>query len=144
MPDRTIALIGAGLLFLGAFVPVVSLPLAGSITYFQSGRGDGVLIVLLATATAILAGTRNTRHVLWTGLGALALILYSFIRLQSAIGDMRERIDSDLAGNPFRDIAQAAMGAVQLQWGWAVLVMAAGMVTYAGWNARRAAPRDSR
>ena len=138
--SRSIALLGAGLMFLGAFMPVVSLPLVGQVNYFQNGRGDGAFILLLASATALLAGFRLTRYVLWTGLAALALLAYSFVRLQAAIADMRTRIDTELADNPFRDLAEAAVGAVQIQWGWAVLVVAAGMVTWAGWSARQRGP----
>jgi hypothetical protein len=143
MPDRTIALIGAGLLFIGAFLPIVSMPVVGSVNYFQNGRGDGVIILLLAAATAILAGTRNTRHVLWTGIAALALLGYTFVRLQLAIADMRARLETELADNPFRGLAEAAVGAVQIQWGWAVLTMAAGMVIWAGWSARKSGIRRS-
>ena len=134
---KTLALVGAALMFVGAFMPIVSAPLIGSLNYFQNGRGDGVLIVVLAIATAALALTGRTRHVLWTGIGSLALLAFTFIRFQSGMAEMRSRMDEDLADNPFRGLAEAAVGSVQLQWGWAVLVLGAGLVVYAGWQARQ-------
>ena len=136
--SKTMALVGAGMLFLGAFMPILSLPVAGSVNYFQNGRGDGVIIVLLALATIILAATGRTRHVLWTGAAALLTVGYTFVRIQSALSDLRARLDTDLADNPFRGLAEAAMGSIQMQWGWAVLVLGAGMTVYAGWQAQGA------
>lgn len=132
MTNKTIALLGAGLLFLGAFLPIVSVPIAGPITYVQNGRGDGVIVLLLAAVTVLLAGTGRTRHVLWTGIAALAMLAFTFIRFQMKLAEMRERLATELAGNPFRGLAEAAMGAIQLQWGWAVLAAGAAMVTWAG------------
>lgn len=135
--SKTLAFIGAALLFVGAFMPIVSLPIVGSLNYFQNGRGDGVIIVLIAVATALLAGTGRTRHVMWTGIAALAMLAYTFIRFQTAMSDARSRMEEELADNPFRGLAEMAVGSVQLQWGWAVLLIGAGIVTWAGWQARR-------
>jgi len=35
-------------LFVGVFTPFVSLPFAGNLNYFQNGKGDGVIILLIA------------------------------------------------------------------------------------------------
>jgi hypothetical protein len=37
-------------------------------------------------------------------------------------------MEKDLAGNPFAGLGQAAVSSVQLQWGWAVLVIGACLV----------------
>jgi hypothetical protein len=68
--SKTLALVGAALLFVGAFMPIISVPIIGSMNYFQNGRGDGVIIVLLALATAVFAGGGYVRHVIWTGLAS--------------------------------------------------------------------------
>ena len=137
MNDKSLALIGASMLFIGAFLPIVSLPIVGQMNYFQNGRGDGVVIVVLAAIIAGCAATERVRIVLWPGLASLAVLAWTFIRLQNAIGEMREKMDAELAGNPFRGLAEAAMGAVQLQWGWAVLFIASLLVVIAGVRARR-------
>ena len=135
--SKTIALIGAGMLFVGAFVPIVSAPVIGSMNYFQNGKGDGVFVVLLAIVTAWLALTNQTRHVLWSGLASIALLAVTFVRCHGVMAEMRARMESEWAGNPFRGLAEAAAGSVQLQWGWAVLLLGAVLVTFAGWQARR-------
>jgi hypothetical protein len=133
---KTLALIGAALLFVGAFMPIISVPIMGSMNYFQNGKGDGVVIVLLAIATAIFAGGGYVKHVIWTGLAALAMLGFTFFRFQTKLAEAHAEMDAQMADNPFRGLAEAAMNSVQLQWGWAVLLLGAGLVTYAGWQAR--------
>jgi hypothetical protein len=59
----------------------------------------------------------------------LGLLLFTFINLQARISlQARTEMQSDLAGNPFGGIANAAMQSVQIQWGWAVLVVGAVLI----------------
>jgi len=37
-------------------------------------------------------------------------------------------METSLAGNPFRGIADLAMQSIQIQWGWAVLIVGAGFL----------------
>ena len=136
--SKSLALIGAGILFVGAFMPIVSMPIVGSINYFQNGKGDGVIIVLLAITTAVLAMTDRVRRVVWTGGLAAAILAVTFFRFQSKMSEARAEMQSELAGNPFRGLAKAAMGSVQLQWGWAALLIGAGLTIYAGIQATKA------
>ena len=47
-------LAGSLILVLGAFCPLISVPIMGSINYFQNGKGDGVAIVVLAFISIFL------------------------------------------------------------------------------------------
>ena len=135
--SRNLAFIGAALLFVGAFTPLISVPILGSVNYFQNGKGDGVFIVLLAAATLLLAGIRWTRFVLFTGLAAAAVMGWTWWRIRSGIAEIRAQIDSDLSDNPFRGLAERAADSIQLQWGWAVLLLGAAVTIAAGANAWR-------
>lgn len=57
-----------------------------------------------------------------------AVLVFTFVRFRGILSDMRGILDRDLGGNPFRGLADAAAGSVQLEWGWAVLVVGAGML----------------
>jgi hypothetical protein len=41
---------------------------------------------------------------------------------------MATQLETDLKDNPFRGLAGLAMQSVQLQWGWAVLVIGVGLL----------------
>ena len=36
---------------------------------------------------------------------------------------MKKQMELELADNPFRDLADIALQSVQLQWGWALLIV---------------------
>lgn len=41
------------------------------------------------------------------------------------MAEMKKDMEVNLVGNPFRGIADMAMQSVQLQWGWAILIIGA-------------------
>lgn len=60
--------------------------------------------------------------------GSLAVMAFTFINFQMKMADMKSQMVSELAGNPFRDLADMAIQSVQLQWGWTLLIVGAGLV----------------
>jgi hypothetical protein len=123
---------GAGLLFLGAFSPVTSVPLIGSQTFMQNGSVEGVLVLACATAAALLALTRKYPLLLVPGGAALLVVAVSYLALRSELNAAGDDI-------PFAEIRRTALGAVQLQWGWAVLILGALLVIGAALLARKQA-----
>jgi len=120
---QIIALTAAALLFFGVFTPVVSIPVMGTMNYFQNGKGDGVIILVVAAASAVLA-LMNRFGGLWvTGLVSAGVLGFTFYNFHARLDELKSQMDSQLAGNPFRGIADAAVQAVQLQWGWSVLAL---------------------
>jgi hypothetical protein len=113
---QTIGLAGVAALAIGVFVPLVSLPIVGSLTYFNNGKGDGILVLALAVISALIVLTKRYRALWLTGLASLGLIGYSFVNIAQALAGL----ERELAGNPFRGLANA-----QMQWGWALLVIGA-------------------
>ena len=120
---QSLAILGASLLFVGVFLPIVSLPIIGSLNYFHNGQGDGTIILLLAVVSVILAAIRRFRGLLITGLCAVGLLLFTLANFIIRISEMRGQLQAQLADNPFRGLADLAMNSVQLQWGWAVLML---------------------
>lgn len=122
---RNIGLIGVIMLFIGVFMPIISVPLMGNINYFSNGKGDGVIIIILAALSLILILAESYR-VLWgTGIFALAILGYTYINIQSRLNDATASMKRELAGNPFAGLATSAIESIQIQWGWAVLVVGA-------------------
>lgn len=113
---------GASLMAFGTLLPVISIPLAGSLNYFQNGQGDGVFVIVLAAVTAAMAFTRALRYS-WipASLGG-ALILYSLLNLIATVSNSLAELERSLEGNPFAGLAQGLVGSVQIQWGWGVML----------------------
>lgn len=125
---QKLGIIGSIILFIGVFTPIMSIPIMGNINYFRNGQGDGTIILALAVISLILA-LKNKYKGLWvTGVGSLGVMLFTFINFQTKMSQAKANMKLELAGNPFRHLADAAMQSVQLQWGWALLIIGAVLI----------------
>jgi hypothetical protein len=127
-----LALAGAALLVIGIFLPIVSMPMVGSINYFNNGRGDGIIVLALAAVTVALALAKKFKFVTFTGLATLALITYTLFRLISGLSSARAEIEKSMAGNPFKGLGDAFLSSIQVQWGWLPLVAGSFLVIASG------------
>src|SRR3954471_14159053 len=118
-----LSLIGSATLALGVFMPILSLPIVGSINYFDNGHGDGTIILVLALVSVVLSLRRRFEWLLTTGAGSLAVLLFTFVIVRMRLSEMETRMNTELADNPFRGLAQLATASVQLQWGWMILAL---------------------
>jgi HEAT repeat protein len=107
------------LLLLGVFLPLVSVPILGNINYIRSGHGDGILVLILIAVSAFLALARQYRALWAAGLACLSVMAFTFANLQIRLAEL-----------PGKE-AEFARELVQLQWGWAVLLMGAILVVAA-------------
>lgn len=125
---QLLGVIGSVILFVGVFSPVVSAPFTGDMNYFRNGKPEGIIVLVLAVTSLVLALTKNHKWMWITGISSLGAILFTFIDFQSRMSEIKSELDSTLAGNPFRGIADMALQSVQLQWGWALLVIGSGLI----------------
>jgi hypothetical protein len=117
---------------LGVFAPLVRVPFLGHSTYFQNGQGDGVIVLLCAGVGLGFSLFRNFKGTLGAGIASVALLAFTFIRIQMKMAEMQTEMQQKLAGNPFRGLAEAAMASVQFDWGWGVLLVGGGLMVASG------------
>ncbi len=129
MPRRQLlGLIGSIILFIGVFTPIISIPIVGNMNYFQHGTGEGVIVLVLAVISIVLSITKKYKWLLITGLASLALLTITFINFQMRISSARAAMKGGMANNPFGGIGEALFNSVQIQWGWAVLIVGTGFL----------------
>ena len=116
---------GAILLFVGVFLPIIKLPIVGSMNYFQNGKGDGVVVLLMVATAVPLLLRRRFVWLMVPGISTLVGLMLTLFRMQSRIDEMHASQARDLADNPFRGLAEAFTQSVQLDYGWAVLALGA-------------------
>jgi len=122
---QKLGLIGALVLFVGVFMPVLHVPIVGNINYFQNGKGDGTIILILALISSGLL-IRGKFEALWyTGLSSIGVMGFTLINFQMKMSKVKAQMETDLADNPFRELADLTIDLVQFQWGWSVLVVGA-------------------
>jgi hypothetical protein len=123
-----IGLLGCVALFFGVFAPILKAPIIGSVNYFNNGKGDGVIIMFLAGISLILIFARIFKGLWITGLAAMAFMVGAFIKFQRRLGEMKSSLNAELGDNPFKGIADLAANSVQMQWGWALLIVGAALL----------------
>jgi Type IV pilin-like G and H, putative len=130
---QIIGITGAALVLLGVFTPIVSLPVVGTLSLFSNGSENGIAVLSLAIISIVFMVKGIYPWVYGTGLGLLLIVGGVFAQLSSAIAAVKSNADRELSGNPFRGLADAAMAAVQLQWGWVILFLGIGMILTAAY-----------
>lgn len=140
MEKQKLGYIGTGLLVAGLFLPIVTMPILGNVTLMSNGTNLAALALLvLGGISAVLVAKDRQQDLIWPGTAAAASLVYLFGRLQYNLSHMRSEMADSLKDNPFAGMAQAAMGAVQVQWGWLVLAAGAGVLIYLATQARKEA-----
>ena len=122
---QVVGTIGALLLFIGVFSPIVSIPIMGSIIYFEAGGVDCVAVLVLAAVSFLLLLAKRYRGLWFTGLASLGVLAFTFVSLQFKMAEMKNMLRVELAGNAFHGFADIAVQSVQIQWGWALLLIGA-------------------
>jgi hypothetical protein len=135
------ALAGAALLAIGTFLPLVSVPKRGSVTLMQADWAwMGFAMLALAAVGAGLALLGRTRHAMWPGIGALALLAYAFVQASTEIERSRLRLGRGITEDPLAQIGALVKVNSRYEYGWAVMVIGALALIVAGvmaWRAER-------
>ena len=122
---KVLGIASALTMLIGAMCPVATLPIVGSINYVANGRGDGVIIIVIALVSLFFVLTEKYKSLKYTGTASLCLMFFTLFRFQFAISKASSSLNNELAGNPFAGIAQAAFDSVGLGWGWILLISGA-------------------
>lgn len=120
---ETIGIIGAIVLFVGVFIPIVSVPIMGQLNYFQNGKGDGAIVLVLAVLSLVAILLKKDVILFFTSLACLGALTFTFVNFKFGMSRMLAE-----AGRPddvFSALTDLALQSVQLQWGWALLVVGA-------------------
>lgn len=129
-------------LLIGLFSPIVSAG-ARSITFFQQGSYEGILLLVLTVASATLLAKRNFVWLWATATNAGLLVVLSFMGRFNAIEEAKRKLETEMAGNPLRGWADLAMQSVQLQWGWVFLIGGAVLLQAALLKRSKRPPREA-
>src|SRR5262249_43425598 len=89
------------------------------------GRADGIIILTLLTASGIFTVANRYRPLWYTGLGTLAVLAFTFTRFKLRLAELRDSVLGELADNPPPGLGRETLDRMQLQWGWAVLLLGA-------------------
>ncbi|GAA5438308.1 hypothetical protein [Deinococcus aquaticus] len=118
-----LAVLGATLLCIGVFSPFLTIPVAGGISLFNRGIGNGVILLILAGIALATALLRR-----WNGMWIIAgaaggVLLYTTLNFYFTMVGAQEAAKIKLADNPFGGLSEALLNAVQISWGLPMMVI---------------------
>jgi hypothetical protein len=140
---QIVAFVGAALLLVGLFMPLVGVPFFSvnyyTLTQFSSLAGLGFFLLLVCCVTSVLlAATRRCSLLRWPGLAALLLLAFTFYTISSKISEARTHVEKNMASvqgaqnAQLKQMGTAFMSMIQMQWGWGVLGIGAALIIIAG------------
>jgi hypothetical protein len=141
MDKKILALVGVAVIVVGLFLPIMSLPIVGSVNMLLPGGGigDGIFVLVFALVGAGLALVGQVRHVIWPALASLAFIGWKFFQLKGAVDAGRDQVMAQGGA----DYVAAYGDAIQMNYlGWAVLCIGSIVLLVAGimaWTGPKAA-----
>ena len=136
---RLLGIVGSIILIIAVFTPVISVPILGSVNFLKLSEVTGAIVIALGIASLFLTLSRKYKELWFAGLGSLAVLALAFIRLQIRFFQAKSELARDLGDNPFGGLADLALNSIQLEWGWVLLILGAGLITAAAMINSRAA-----
>lgn len=130
--NKTIAIVGASLLTVGIFMPVVSFLGLISVSYFQllqfsASFFTGIVLALIGVGGFILAFKRSYKPLIGLGILALAILVFDFFRIKTAIaGGLPLNLPGARPGIEGAALGHALQNVIQISWG--IFVMFAGAI----------------
>jgi hypothetical protein len=126
MTDRRqlFGLIGAGLLILGTFLPLVSLPIVGSMNYFLNGKGDGVYVIGYGALASVFALIKKYKLLYIPAALAIAQLSYALINFNQKLSEASAMLQNNIFG-------QGLASTIHLDWAWVVLYAGAALLVVA-------------
>lgn len=116
------AISGSALLIVGVFLPILSVPILGSIDYFRGGEGDGVVILALGIVSLVLALTKKYKGLIVTSALSIGMLGFTLVNFYLKMSEMKAEYAKTMGDNPFAGLGQMAMETIKLEWGWVVLI----------------------
>lgn len=131
---KSLGIIGAAILAIGCFMPILSMPIVGNMTYIQNGGGDGVIVLIAAGAGAFFSHKESRKGMLASGFAAAGVMLITLINIQMKISEFKTAMAGEMG--MFSGLGNALAQSIQLQWGWAVLGIGAGLLIHSGFKTK--------
>lgn len=123
-----LGLVGTGLMGLGTFLPFIRAPIVGTMNYFMNAQGDGTIIVGLAVISGLGLLGRQYLIPLIASLAAGGILGYDVSNFLHGLQQIRADMSRELAGNPFRGLAEGLFRSVQIEVGAYIIASGCSLV----------------
>lgn len=134
MKNRDLAFIGIALTILGTFCPLITVPFLGSVNFYSNGglaSIDGLLLLGFSAWVAADLFKENYLSIKWKSFFIIGDILVGIFLTYMNVQKIKNEYKSEMAGNPFSEFGEALISPAGLSWGWAIMLIGAGILLFA-------------
>lgn len=124
---QALGIIGAILLLIGVFAPMIKIPILGTMSFFDNNKLAGILIVILVLISLFLVFTKKLKLLWFSSIALLAVMGYTAWEAQKPLSSIKSKT-SKILGERLTDkitdkITDKAIDYVHIQWGLICLVL---------------------
>jgi hypothetical protein len=123
---------------LGTLLPIVHIPIIGTMSYVAQGKGDGTIILALSPAIIGLVIFSYRRLAAALGGVAIAIMCTTLLKLSEVLYKLRGDAAKLAEDNPFGGLASMFAQNAGPEWGWVPLFSAAFVIVGVGLLAPKA------
>lgn len=123
--SQLILLVLSCVLAISVFMPVITIPFLGTVSYFRNGKGDGMIVLILAAIAAIMCFTKYAKWVLVPGVIALAIAGVFYINFNDNMGKLSAGANADSYG-----LVNAMTQTISLSYGFIIMVLSSAGLTF--------------
>ncbi|MBW4651662.1 MAG: type IV pilin-like G/H family protein [Kaiparowitsia implicata GSE-PSE-MK54-09C] len=135
--------VGIVITILGIFSPVLTAPIVGTVNYLRNGAEEAIILIVLTALSTLLLARKHYSWLYGSSVWSFLLVGGTFWYYHSLISELKASTDRELAGNPFRGLADMAMAATGLSWGWFFLFLGTGLVVVVAYLRKRKLDRQA-
>ena len=121
---QLIGIIGALLIIIGVFMPMVSIPLIGGISFISKNKIGGIIVVILAIASIVLILKNNYKGLLGTGIASICVIIFYTVKMVYSFNKAKEEMGDNYLADMVSDF-------INIEYGVPVLIIALVLVIVA-------------
>jgi len=118
-----IAFASIGIIFIGVFLPFLKVPIWGSLNYFQNGKGDGSILIVLAIGTFLFTLADKMKWLWITGAGSALTLIFTLYNMNNILQEIKSETSASSQGSLFSGVVDSMMQSIELQIGLPVIII---------------------
>ncbi|MFZ1683478.1 MAG: hypothetical protein WAU88_05025 [Candidatus Zixiibacteriota bacterium] len=122
---RALAVLGAILIAVGVFMPILGIPVFHDQSIMQLRPNAGWILLGLAVVTVLIVLTKKLGLLYVPGILAVVLLSYTLVAMQGRRDRIQSDIKSNVANTPVRGLVHGFVGSASLRFGWPLMMLGA-------------------
>jgi len=125
--QRAMTVVGAGLICVGVFLPMLSIPLMRDDSFLRLSPGGGIILLVLAGLSIVIGIWGRFRLLYITGLLSLGLLIYAYFEVDRRKSAAQSNLQERVISTPLKSLSHNLISSVGLRYGWPMMMVGAAL-----------------